>query len=140
VNSTTGGIFTGGCACGKVRYRGKGPALFGLICCCLDCQKASGTGHVPIMGIARSGFEAVGPVVQHRVPGGSGDMAVRNFCGECHSLLFGTPEVAPDLVTIYVGSLGDSSHFVPQKVQFTRYRRPWDTCGAGLPSYEGAAP
>jgi hypothetical protein len=140
VSSTEGGIFTGGCTCGKVRFRGKGPALFGLICCCLDCQKASGTGHVPIMGVARSGFEAVGPVAQHRVAGGSGDMAVRNFCGECHSLLFGTPEVAPDLVTIYVGSLDDPSPFVPRKVQFTRYRRPWDTCGAGLPSYEGAAP
>ena len=81
-----------------------------------------------------------GPVVNSKITGGSGMMAIRNFCASCHSLLFGTPEAAPDLVTIYAGSLDDRQLFTPQKAQFTRARQAWDTVPAGLPAYEEAAP
>ena len=131
---------TGGCLCGQTRYQANGPVLFSLLCYCVDCQKASGTGHVPIMGVARSGFTVNGPAVASKNIGGSGRMAVRNFCARCHSLLFGTPEAAPDLVTIYAGSLDDSHLFTPQKAQFTRTRQAWDSVPAGVPAYEEAAP
>ena len=131
---------TGGCLCGQTRYQANGPELFSLLCYCVDCQKASGTGHVPIMGVARSGFTVNGPAVASKSIGGSGRMAVRNFCARCHSLLFGTPEAAPDLVTIYAGSLDDSHLFTPQKAQFTRTRQAWDSVPAGVPAYEEAAP
>lgn len=131
---------TGGCLCGQTRYQANGPVLFSLLCYCVDCQKASGTGHVPIMGVARSGFTVNGPAVASKSIGGSGRMAVRNFCARCHSLLFGTPEAAPDLVTIYAGSLDDSHLFTPQKAQFTRTRQAWDSVPAGVPAYEKAAP
>ena len=135
-----GSRITGGCLCGRTRYRATGPALFGLLCYCADCQKASGTGHVPIMGVGKSGFSVEGPVVVSENIGGSGRKARRNFCAECHSLLFGTPEVAPDLVTIYAGSVDDGDLFVPQKAQFTRARQAWDSVPAGLPACEEAAP
>ncbi|MDF1610384.1 GFA family protein [Hoeflea sp. YIM 152468] len=131
---------TGGCLCGQTRYEASGPVLFSLLCYCVDCQKASGTGHVPIMGVARSGFTVDGPTVMSTVTGGSGLRAIRNFCANCHSLLFGTPEAAPDFVTIYAGSLDDRHLFTPQKAQFTRTRQAWDSVPAGLPAYQEAAP
>ncbi|MCY0092934.1 GFA family protein [Hoeflea ulvae] len=138
---TAAGVgISGGCLCGQTRYRAEGPVLFCLLCYCMDCQKASGTGHVPIMGVPRSGFSVTGPAIASATPGGSGLMAVRNHCGKCHSLLFGTPEAAPDLVTIYAGSLDTNEMFVPEKAQFTRARQAWDLVPAGLPAYQEAAP
>jgi len=134
------GPFIGGCLCGSVRYAADGPALFGLLCHCRDCQRASGGGHVPVMGVAKAGFRFTGTPLAFVSPGGSGHDTVRNSCATCGSLLYGTPTVAPDLVTIYVGSLDDPAVFRPDHAIHTRHRQPWDTGGAALPEFPGAAP
>jgi hypothetical protein len=117
--------FAGGCLCGQARYRSPGPALFALVCHCRDCQRASGSGGVPVLGVPRAGFQATGPLRQWRNIGGSGMNAVRNFCSECGSLLFGTPESEPDLVTIYAGSLDDPHTFRPGLAMFVAQRPDW---------------
>ena len=116
---------TGRCLCGEVRYESAGPALFSAICHCRDCQRASGSGGVPVLGVPKSSFSFSGPVKQSRSRGGSGQMAVRNFCSECGSLLFGTPESAPEMVTIYAGSLDDAAAFSPREALFIAHRPPW---------------
>ena len=68
--------------------------------------------------------------------GGSRLKAIRHFCPNCGSLLFGTPEVAPHVVTIYVGSLDDPAVFKPAYVLFTRDRQPWDMTAGALPEFE----
>ena len=37
--------FTGGCACGAIRYEISAEPLFMNDCQCRDCQRRSGTGH-----------------------------------------------------------------------------------------------
>jgi Glutathione-dependent formaldehyde-activating enzyme len=37
--------YTGGCACGAIRYRISDDPLFQNHCQCRDCQRKSGTGH-----------------------------------------------------------------------------------------------
>ena len=37
--------YTGGCACGAIRYQISGEPLFQNDCQCRDCQRKSGTGH-----------------------------------------------------------------------------------------------
>src|SRR5690554_2556362 len=98
-------MLTGRCLCGAVQYTSSGQPLFAIVCHCRDCQRASGSGGVPVLGVAKATFVCTGPVKQSRTQGGSGLPAVRNFCAECGCLLFGTPESEPDLVTIYAGSL-----------------------------------
>lgn len=132
-------MITGGCLCGRVRYQAGGEPLFGVHCHCRDCQRASGTGHVPVMGVAKATFAVTGAPKQYANTGGSGENAVRNFCPDCGSLLFGTPEVAPDLVTIYAGSLDDPALFKPQAAQFTRWRHDWDVCSGDLAAFPDAA-
>jgi hypothetical protein len=132
------GPFEGGCLCGRVRYRAEGPAGFGILCFCRDCQRASGGGHVPIIGVAKSCFEVTGEPALYSCKGGSGKPTERNFCPDCGSLLYGTPTAAPDLVTLYAGSLDDPSVFRPTDAIHTRYRNGWDTGGAGLNTHAGA--
>jgi hypothetical protein len=125
-------MLTGRCLCGAVQYQSAGPVLFSAICHCRDCQRASGSGCVPVLGVPKDSFTVTGPVKQSRTQGGSGQMAVRNFCSECGSLLFGTPESEPGLVTIYVGSLDDSTAFSPGEALFVAHRPSWAKLAAQL--------
>lgn len=118
-------MITGRCLCGAARYESSGPGLFSIVCHCRDCQRASGSGGVPVLGVPRGSFTSIGPIKQVRTKGGSGHPAVRNVCIECGSLLFGTPESAPDLVTIYAGTLDDYAAFAPDAALFVSQRPPW---------------
>ncbi len=65
-------------------------------------------------------------------------MATRHYCPACGSLLFGTPEVAPEIVTIYTGSLDDPDRFTPTAAIYVRSRPAWARLAGGLVEYEGA--
>jgi hypothetical protein len=119
-------MITGGCLCGAVRYQTDGQPLVGLRCYCRDCQRASGSTDLPVMIVDKKQFKVTGKTGIGAVTGGSGRKAIRHFCPDCGSLLFGTPEVAPEIVTVYVGSLDDPSVFNPAFAQFTRDRPAWD--------------
>lgn len=90
-----------------------------------------------MLGVERASFACTGPVQQGRTPGGSGRMAVRNFCGGCGSLLFGTPESAAGMVTIYAGSLDDPGIFVPTDALFTPQRPAWARLAMPLAEHDG---
>ncbi|WP_425476818.1 GFA family protein [Dyella psychrodurans] len=130
-------MFEGQCLCGAVQYQSTGPALFSVICHCRDCQRASGTGGVPVMGVSRSSFSFRGPAKHSRVCGGSGLPSDRYFCSECGCLLFGMPSAYPDLVSIYVGSLNDSASFSPTDALFIAQRPRWATLSLPLAEHEG---
>lgn len=134
MTNVDGSVMTGGCLCGAVRYESRGEPLAHLICHCRDCQRASGTGGVPIMAVPKNGFRVTGETKSFAVEGGSGKHAIRNFCPRCGSLLFGTPEVAPHMVTIYAGSLDDSRVFAPRFAQYARTKPEWSR--ASIPEHE----
>jgi hypothetical protein len=132
-------MITGGCLCGAVRYQTDGPPLGGLRCYCRDCQRASGSTGLPVMIVDKKQFKVTGKTGISAVTGGSGRKAIRHFCPDCGSLLFGTPEVAPEIVTVYVGGLDDPSVFKPAFAQFTRDRPAWDQ-RSDLPEFETTPP
>lgn len=125
-------MIKGRCLCGAANYESPGPGLFSIVCHCRDCQRASGSGGVPELGVGRASFAANGPIKQVRTRGSSGHSAVRNICIDCGSLLLGTPESAPNLVTIYAGTLDDSTAFVPDAALFVSQRPPWATLALPL--------
>jgi hypothetical protein len=133
-------MITGGCLCGDIRYEAGGEPLFAVHCHCRDCQRSSGTGHVPVMGVPKELFKVTGETRSYVTVGSSGLKAIRHFCPNCGSLLFGTPEVSPDAVTIYVGSLDDPAVFKPAYVLFTRDRQPWDMTSGALPEFKTVPP
>ena len=53
--------YTGGCACGAIRYEISGEPIFMNDCQCRDCQRTSGTGHGSYLhwiGVALGGESA----------------------------------------------------------------------------------
>jgi len=124
----------GGCACGAIRYRYSGDVMFALNCHCRDCQRESGSGFVPVLGVRAGGFEVTqGSPRLYAVRADSGNMTQRAFCCECGSPLYGVPDGHPDLITIRAGSLDDASVFRPQRDIFTSSAQPWDYMNPALP-------
>ena len=89
------GMITGRCLCGEARYRSPGPTLFAIVCHCRDCQRASGSAGVPVMGVSRGPFASEGPIKQVRTRGGSGHPAVRHICAQCGACCSGRPSRPP---------------------------------------------
>lgn len=128
-------MVTGKCLCGAVQYQSTGPALFSVICYCRDCQRSSGSAGVPVLGVPKASFTYSGPLQTSHISGGSGRSAVRNFCSRCGSMLFGTPESEPDLVTIYTGTLDEPAEFQPNAAIFTASRPSWAKLAAPLAEF-----
>lgn len=125
------GVIEGRCLCGALSYRAAG-TLFHVICCCEDCQRTSGAGHLPVIGVPREGFEVQGQPLRYESVGGSGRTAARNFCGVCGSVLFGESEQMPDVVSIYAGTLHEPKRFRPTGAFYLRDKCDWDVIPEGL--------
>jgi hypothetical protein len=130
-------VLKGGCLCGAVRYEATAEPLFEGFCHCRDCQRVSGTGHVPVIGVPKPAFSFSGKTTVYAVPGTAGG---RHFCPVCGAQLFGMPGSAPDMVTIYIGSLDDPSVFAPTVAIFTRSRHAWDRNAMALTEFEALPP
>src|SRR5947207_13967817 len=48
--------FTGGCACGAIRYECTAEPLYMGNCHCRDCQRATGSAYFPAVGMATTAF------------------------------------------------------------------------------------
>ena len=130
--------FSGGCLCGALRYDAHGAPLYAGHCYCGDCRKASGSGFIAFIAFARANVHFSGPVRQHRSPSASGRVAVRNFCAQCNSLVYGGERDISESFTLYAGSLDDASLFRPTIAIFTRGRPAWAVIPPGLTCFEGA--
>jgi hypothetical protein len=93
-----------------------------------------------VMGVPKATFRVTGEPARYVSRGGSQQDAIRNFCPDCGSLLFGTPQVIPDTVTIYVGSLDDPNVFKPQLAMFARDRPVWGRIDAHIPEFATVPP
>ena len=92
------------------------------------------------MGMPKSSFTIRGETKGYAVRGGSGLTSTRYFCPTCGSLLFGMAEVAPEAVSIYVGTLDEPSVFKPEALLFKRDRHDWDVTAGALPEFETMPP
>ncbi len=132
-------MIRGGCLCGAIRFEADGEPLYAVLCHCRDCQRVSGAGHVPVTGMPRASFKVTGATKAFNAGGTSGK-AERHFCPNCGSLLFGTSDLAPDAVSIYVGALDDPSIFKPEAAVFVQNRHPWDRTVGELAEFERLPP
>ena len=133
-------MITGGCLCGAARYEAGGEPLFVLQCHCRVCQRVSGTGHVPVMGVAKALFKLTGVTTGYAVIADSGTTVTRHFCPICGSPVFATFENNPDAIGISVGSTDDPAAYAPQAILYTRSRWGWDCATPTLPEFEAMPP
>ena len=130
----------GRCLCGAVQYEARGASLAQLVCHCRDCQRVSGSAGLPVIVVRAADFSFKSDIRPYTKIGGSGTPTTRNFCPHCGSLLFGTPHHAPEIVTIYAGTLDNPSRFKAEFVQFASERYQLDAHQAEIPQYLGRAP
>ena len=132
-------MMTGGCLCGQVRYETDAAPAWTALCYCRDCQRASGSGHMPVMGVRRGAMRISGETRGYTVTAANGRPTTRYFCPTCGSLIFGGLDTTPDdTMSVYVGTLDDPSGFKPSVAIFTGSRMPWDCAIDGVREFEGA--
>lgn len=130
-------MMSGGCLCGQVRYETDAAPAWTAICYCRDCQHASGSGYMPVMGVRRDALRITGDTKAFAVPAARGGLSTRHFCPTCGSLIFGGVDGPPeDTMSVYVGTLDDPSGWSPQIAIFTESRMPWDCAVAGAAEFE----
>ena len=78
--------FTGGCACGAIRYRCSGAPRYMGNCHCRDCRQATGSAYFPCVLVQESEFtlESGEPSWFER-PADKGHPMHRGFCAACGS-------------------------------------------------------
>jgi len=130
-----GGLITGGCMCGAVRYSARGAPSYAGYCYCVDCRRASGSGFIPFMGFDSDRVTIAGVLRQVRSPSSRDTVAVRNRCDACGSLIFGGNH-GEGQYTLYAGSLDDPAHFQPTMAIFTRERPAWAPSMPGMTEFE----
>jgi hypothetical protein len=131
--------FTGGCACGAIRYECTGEPKAMVKCHCRDCQRAmGGPGFFAVVvpadsfkltrGTLRYYFSESERMGQHR----------RGFCADCGSPLTGAEnrEGTTGFIAITAASLDDPSEFRPQMDTWTSDAQPWDKMNPAVPKFE----
>jgi hypothetical protein len=89
------------------------------------------------MGYPKDSFRVRGKTKQARKRLARGGEAVRNFCPDCGSLLFGGVYGVSEQHTVYAGTLDDPSAFRPTHAIMAAERAPWAAVLDGLVLYDG---
>ncbi len=132
--------YTGGCACGAIRYAISGEPVFSNDCQCRDCQRESGTGHGSHLTFARAGVTVTGEATRWDMVGDSGNVKTRAFCRVCGSPVFMTFAAMPDIFTVRAASLDDPGRYRPQVVTYGVRGHGWDHLDPDLPKFEHMPP
>jgi hypothetical protein len=128
--------FSGGCACGAIRYTCAAEPIIAWKCHCRDCQGATGGAFAPVVYVAKSALTVTGEIKYHDVQAKSGNTVSRGFCPECGSPLCALLSTLPSVVSIRAGSLDDPSWVQPAMDIWTVSAQPWDYLNPALSKVE----
>ena len=126
---------TGGCLCGKVRYRFEGDPLMCVTCHCKNCQRQAGSALSIIIGVREDAMSIAGEVTTYHDTGESGADVRRQFCGTCGSAMFTRLDHPPGLMFIKAGTLDDTSQLSPAFHCWTKSKQTWTPLG-DIPAYD----
>jgi hypothetical protein len=136
MNST----YTGGCACGALRYEISAEPLFQNHCQCRDCQRKSGTGHGSYLTFPRGGVTKRGEATHWDIVADSGNTKTRAFCPTCGSPVYMTFSAMPDVFTVHAASLDDPARYRPQAVTYSVRGLAWDWLYPALRKFDKMPP
>ncbi|WP_341703464.1 GFA family protein [Ferrovibrio sp.] len=133
--------YTGGCACGAIRYEIAAEPVFSNHCQCRDCQQTSGAGHGSYMTFpSRRDVTLTGRAAHWDRVADSGNVKTHGFCPGCGSPVYLSFAAMPDLFTIHVASLDDPARFQPQVVTYTLRGHAWDSLDPALARFDRMPP
>jgi hypothetical protein len=133
--------FTGGCACGAVRYEISAEPIFSNDCQCRDCQRTSGTGHGSYLTFpSRSQVKLTGRATHWDKVADSGAVKSHAFCPACGSPVYLTFSAMPDLFTVHAGSLDDPGRYAPEAITYAVRAQAWDHVDPAVPRFATMPP
>ena len=128
--------FSGGCACGAIRYECSAEPVTSINCHCRDCQRGSGSAYASALVVPAPAIRLLkGEPKYHTVTADSGHHVSRGFCANCGSPLLGKIAEEPDIMVIQAASLDDPSWHSPTVEFFTASAQPWDYMNPALPKH-----
>ena len=135
-----GDSYSGGCACGAIRYEITGEPVFMNHCQCLDCQHKSGTGHGSYLTFTTAGLSLTGEASHWDIVADSGKVKTRSFCPRCGSPVYVRFSAMPQFIAIHAASLDDPARFKPQAVTYHMRALPWDVLDPSLATFAKMPP
>ncbi len=132
--------YSGGCACGAIRYEIPGEPVFMNHCQCRDCQQQSGTGHGSYLTFAADGVKLTGEATQWSKAADSGNLKTRGFCPQCGSPVYLRFAAMPNIFTVTAASLDEPARFKPQVVTYGLRACAWDHPDPALPVFDKLPP
>jgi len=129
--------YTGGCACGAIRYSISSEPMVQADCQCRDCQRKSGTGHGSYLTFADKRHVTLeGKAACWDIVADSGNVKTRAFCPTCGTPVYLTFSAMPDFFTVHAASLDDPGRYRPQLVTYTVRGHEWDRLDPALPKFD----
>lgn len=113
---------TGGCLCGRVRYRVEQEPAWVANCHCASCRRATGSPMTTYAGFPSGSliYESGEPRRFHSSPA-----VTRTFCGDCGTPLTYEGERWPGEVHVLVGTFDQPENYPPEGDAFAEERLPW---------------
>ncbi len=132
--------YSGGCACGAIRYEVAGAPVAENHCQCRQCQRQTGSGHGAYLTFAGATVTIEGTSKHWQTVGEMGTIKHAHFCTACGSPLYLTFPHMPDIFVIRAGSLDEPARYAPQFVFWTAAAHPWDQVDPALTRFDKMPP
>lgn len=132
--------YTGGCACGAIRYEISAEPVVMTDCQCRQCQRESGTGHASHLVFPHAAAKVEGEAAHWDMVGDGGTAKRRAFCPACGSPVYMTFPGGPNFFVVRAGSLDDPSRYKPQMVTWAAAARAWDRTDPAVPKFDKMPP
>ena len=132
--------YTGGCACGAVRFTVTAEPAGVRYCMCRGCQYlGAGSGTVGA-AFPSAAVTITGETGDFASTADSGNKMHRRFCSKCGTPLFSQAEARPGTIIIRVGAMDDPNAFVPTSIIWTKSAPKWACLDERLTLVEGQPP
>jgi hypothetical protein len=128
--------YSGGCACGAIRYTCAEETIFAWKFHCRDCQRSSGSAFVTAVYVPKPALTVAGEVRYCDTQSRSGNTVSRGFCPECGAPVLASTSKFPAFVGIFSGSLDEPSRVRTTMEAWTASAQPWDYLDPALSKFE----
>jgi hypothetical protein len=132
--------FSGGCACGAIRYTASAEPIMANDCQCRQCQKDSGTGHGSYLTFPMSAAILSGEPKSFDFIGDQGTVKRRAFCPTCGTPVYMTFPAMPDILVVRAGTLDEPDRYSPQMVFWADAAQGWDRMDPAVPAFPRMPP
>jgi len=132
--------YTGGCACGAIRYEVSAEPVAMNDCQCRQCQRDSGTGHGSHLTFVGASVSITGEANNWVTVGEQETRKNRAFCGTCGAPVYLTFPDMPEVFVASAASLDDPARYKPAFVMWTAAGQAWDQLDPTLARFDQMPP